>query len=170
MLLVLPSGVFASSVILVPTTNTTFLTDSNIVSFDVVVDFQDTGGTLGGGLDIVFDPNALSVFGVNNAGVGDPAFFRLPDVLAGLLESWAIGQFDAISDAQTEIIGSVQFQVLPSMGADSVVSISATSGIGGPWVSGVDFLSLLSPTYNQVLLSRSDGQDIFMHGFESNPD
>jgi hypothetical protein len=44
-----------------------------------------------------------------------------------------------------------------------LITIGGTNGIGGPWISNLDFLSELSPNYNQVELSRSFVKD----GFEN---
>ena len=149
------SGADASSVNLVPTTAVSRLDDGDIIAFDLTIDFSDEEGTLGGGLDIVFDPAALGLVSVTGAGLGDPAFGRNPDVLDGLLQSWAVGDFNAVGSAPG-LVGSVRFEVLPAMGPKTVVRVSGTNGIGGPWVSGRDFVTLLTPVYNQTDLVRGE--------------
>ena len=105
LLLVLSSSVIASSLSLVPTGAIINLNDMDIVTFDVVVDFTDDSGTLGGGLDIAFDSSALQFDSVTRVDTGDPDFGRDPDDLGDLLESWAIGNFATFP--LVEIIGSI---------------------------------------------------------------
>jgi hypothetical protein len=145
----LSSSASASSVFLVPTSNSFNLADGNIISFDVVIDFTDDSGTLGGGLDISFDSSAVSLFSLTRAPLGDPA---------------------SISPYQPEVIGSLEFVVLPTMGANTTVTIGAASGIAGPCVSGLDFVTFLNPDYNQDELSTSGTPPVFMDGFEEPPD
>jgi hypothetical protein len=163
----LSSSASASSVFLVPTSNSFNLADGNIISFDVVIDFTDDSGTLGGGLDISFDSSAVSLFSLTRAPLGDPASSRDLD---DLLESLAIGNFSPISPYQPEVIGSLEFVVLPTMGANTTVTIGAASGIAGPCVSGLDFVTFLNPDYNQDELSTSGTPPVFMDGFEEPPD
>jgi cysteine-rich repeat protein len=122
------------------------------VTFDVIIDFSAEGGTLGGGFDVVFDPAALAFVGLTSTDPADttfdPAFGRDPDFLSGLLQSWAVGNFNGITGPA--LVGSVQFQVLPTMGAATIVAVTPTMGIAGPWVSATDFVTILNPDYNQV--------------------
>ncbi len=155
----------AASVQLVPTSAVSGLDDGDLVTFDLVIDFSGEGGTLGGGLDVLFDSAALDFISVNRAAVGDEDFSRDPDSLSDLLESWAVGDFDGLADSGPVLLGSVQFQVLPAMPDTAEVSVSATTGVGGPWVSGGDFVSLLTPQYNLVQLSRPS-PTVFEDGFE----
>jgi hypothetical protein len=157
------TSVNAASVHLIPTSSVIGLEDAETVTVDVVIDFSAEGGTMGGGLDISFDPSAIGLVSLIPTGVGDPAFSRAPDDLGNVLESWAIGSFNGVSSAQAEILGTLEFEVLPTMGLDTLITIGGTNGIGGPWISNLDFLSELSPNYNQVELSRSFVKD----GFEN---
>jgi len=141
----------AASVSLLPTTATDNVMDSDLVSFDVFIDFGPEG-TLGGGFDLSWDPAALSFLGLTSAGLGDPAFGRDPDILSGLLSSWAVADFSGITSG---LVGSMDFEVLSSMGLSTMVSLMPTNGIGGPWVSGLDFISLLEPDYNSVEVTRA---------------
>ena len=168
-LLCLTSHALASSVMLVPTSATVGLVTGNQVTFDVVIDFSDVGGTLGGGLDVNFDSNAISLVSVTSAGLGETDFGRDPDNLDGLLESWAVGAGNGLCDATSLILGSLVFEVLPGMGASTQVMVGATDGVAGPWVSGTDFLTLLSPDYNQVQLIGELPEPVFMDGFENQP-
>lgn len=145
----------AASVSLVPLTPFTNLANGDIVRFDVAIDFSGVG-TLGGGFDIIWDPLALGFVGLVDNGLGDPAFRRDPDVFAGLLESWAVGDFDGLAASGPEIVGSASFEVLPTMGFNTFIQIAATSGVGGPWVSAEDNVTLLNPVHNSILLERAD--------------
>ena len=150
------SGANASSVLLVPTSGTSLLTDGSVVSFDVMIDFSDAGGTLGGGLDIAYDATALGLVSVTGTSLGDPGFSRNPDAMSGLLQSWAVGDFDGLGSTGPQLLGRVQFEVLPAMGANTSVTGSATDGIAGPWISGQDFVTILTPNYNQIKLQRGE--------------
>jgi hypothetical protein len=149
-------GAKASIVMLVPTSNTSLLIDGDVISFDVMIDFSRVGGTLGGGLDITFNPNDIGLVSVTSAGLGDPDFGRDPDIMEGLLQSWAVGDFDGLGTSGPELLGRVQFEVLSTMGLGSTLTVSGTNGIAGPWISGQDFESFLIPTYNQVKLRRGE--------------
>lgn len=166
-LTLLASAALSDSIVLVPTSDTTFLSDGDIVSFDVVADFSGDFASLGGGFDIVFDDSAVSFSGLNPSGVGNPAYGRAPDILPGVLESWSIGAFNGF-DSSGIVIGNVQFEVLPGMGQFTVVSIRGTNGIGGRWISAGDNLSTLDPSYNDVEVSRGLPETILRDGFESN--
>ena len=155
------ASAFAASVMLIPVSATSNLQNEQVVTIDVVIDFSAEGGTLGGGLNIMFDPTSIVLVDLTTGGIGDPPFSREPDDFGDVLADWAIGSFNGVSDSQAEIIGTVQFQVLPDMGADTLITVSATNGIGGPWISGLDFLSQVSPQYNQVELTRAFIKDGF---------
>ena len=147
-------GANASTVSLVPQTATTNLIPGAVVSFAVDVDFSSDGSTLGGGFDVMFDPTFLSYNGDATLTLGDPAFGRVPDDCsivacagggAGLLESWAFGDFNTVVAGT---VGTLSFTV--QQVGSSFVSLGPTSGIGGPFVSGVDFVTILNPTYNAI--------------------
>ena len=155
------TSAFAASVTLVPLTQTSNLQDAQTVVIDVVIEFKTVGGTLGGGLNISFDSTAIGFVTLVPTGIGDPPFSREPDNLGDVLADWAVGSFNGVSGAQSESLGTIEFEVLPGMGADTLITISGTNGIGGPWISGLDFLSELSPQYNQVELTRAFIKDGF---------
>lgn len=127
---------------LVPTSPTTGLYKRQIVTFDVIIDFEGVGGTLGGGFDVVYDPNVLFYVGSTSAGLGDPAFGRDPDADYGQLLSWAVGDFDGILSG---LVGSMQFAVITTENANTTVEVTPTGGIAGPWVAGWE--SYLTPDY-----------------------
>ncbi len=158
---------FADSVSLLPVGAVENVLPGETVTLNVVIDFSEHAqGTLGGGFDIQFEPTALQFVNWLSAETGDPAFRRAPDVSRGLLESGAVAEFNGLSQEVSLIIGTVEFQVLEGIGANTQVSISSTGGVGGPWVS-VDGTSILTPTYHPVTVTR--GQEAFFEdGFESN--
>jgi len=109
---------------------TILVAPSDTVTFDVVMDFSGTP-TLGGGFDIVFDSSQLEFGNFINFEIGEDGFGRDPDEFDGLLESWAFGAFAGLSGPET--VGSVSFTFIGKGITD--VFLTATSGIGGPFVS-----------------------------------
>lgn len=156
--LLLAANANAASIFLVPTSPTQNVGPGDFVTFDVVMDFStDTNGlgsdiTLGGGFDITWDPSILQFEGLVNAGLGDPSFGRDPDILPGLLESWGFAEFNGLTGPA--LVGSVEFSVLPGPAGSTFVSTGPTSGIAGPFVSGVDFVTILTVDFNSVEVSR----------------
>lgn len=143
----------AASVSLLPTSAVGNLATGDLVSFDVFIDFSDVGGTLGGGFDVRWDPAALGFVDLASAGLGDPGFGRDPDIFSGLLESWAVADFNGIVSG---LVGSLRFEVLAGMGASTLLALGPTAGIGGPWVSNVDFMVLdPQPDFGAVELGRA---------------
>lgn len=145
----------AASISLAPTSSVVDTVPGDLVSFDVFMDFTtDNNGlgsdiTLGGGFDIVYDSSVLAFVSLSNAELGDPAFGRDPDILDGLLESWGFADFNGLTGPA--LVGSVQFEVLAALVGDStLVSTTATNGISGPFVSAVDFITILQVDYNEV--------------------
>ena len=157
----------ASDVQLVPDSPVSNLKTGELVDINVYIDFSDVaGGTLGGGFDIGFDPVSLQFMGFNNVGLGIATLGRDPDLSAGLLESWAVGEFQGLASEGSTFVGTVQFKVLSTIGTETNVSISATGSIGGPWISGEDFLTVLQPSYNQIEITPAPDQ-LFKNGFET---
>ena len=145
----------AAFINLVPPTPVSDVNTGDLLSFDVVMDFSDyPNGTLGGGFDIFFDSLALQFVSLVNNMVGDPGFGRDPDILDGLLESWGVGDFNGIFGIN--VLGSVVFEVLPTMGASTFLGTQATNGVAGPWVDGADFISLIDVEYGEVEVTRED--------------
>lgn len=131
------------------------VSNGDVISFDIVMDFSDNP-TLGGGFDIVFDSSALqfeSFF--RDPAIGDPSFSRDPDILDGLLESWAVGSFTGLPNVAT--LGSVQFSVLSTMGASTFVATRDTTGIGGPWISSITFVDIIPVDYFGAEVRRGAG-------------
>jgi len=145
----------ATFISLVPTTAVSNVNTGDLLSFDVVMDFSDyPNGTLGGGFDIFFDSLALQFVSLVNNMVGDPDFGRDPDIMDGLLESWAVGDFFGIFGVN--ILGSVVFQVLDTMGASTILGTQATSGVAGPWVDATTFFDIIPVDYGTVEVTRAD--------------
>lgn len=135
----------------VPTNPVGDVIPGDVVTFDIVIDFTGEA-TMGGGLDITYDPTALLLASLNrDPDVGEIGFGCDPDILPGLLGSLAIGAFGApIPAAGPTIIGDVSFDVLGGISSTTVVAVTSASGIGGPWIDGTDFLTIVNPTYNQL--------------------
>ena len=71
-----------------------------------------------------------------------------------------------MADGGQEAVGSVRFRVISTMGDDTQVTITPTASIGGPWISGEDFITELQPNYNQVNITF-DQDELLYQGFES---
>lgn len=141
----------AASILLAPQGATDGLAAGDTVTFDVVMDFTDyPNGTIGGGFDIFFDSSVMqfeSFF--RDPTIGEADFSRDPDILDGLLESWAVAAFSPLP--QFNILGTVTFSVLPTLGAGTTqIGTQATAGIGGPWVDGTTFIDLVPVDYGAV--------------------
>lgn len=145
----------AASVELQPITPVMDLAVGDLVGFEIFMDFSAEGGTLGGGFDVNYDAGSLGLVGLNSFGLGDPAFGRDPDVSPGLLSSWGVGDFAGIGSG---FIGEVFFEVLASLvpGGSTFVSLGPTMGIAGPWVSAVDFVTIIDPDYNAIEVTGMD--------------
>ena len=110
MLVALASIAYASDVLLVPDSQIDDLGLGDTFDVNVQIDFSDiTGGTLGGGFDITFDADTLALSDISSVGLGDVLMGREPDAMPGLLESWAVGDFDGIAGAGPVLVGTVQF-------------------------------------------------------------
>lgn len=100
-------------------------------------DFLDEG-TLGGGMDITFDPAVFSFGNYMPEPTGDPAYRRNPDVFPGLLSGAAFGEFTGIHIPV--LIASIQFTVDSNAPTGTFeIGVAASSGIAGPFASLGDF-------------------------------
>lgn len=148
----IPALSSAATVSLIPTSPVENLDVADIVSFKIEIDFTAEGGTLGGGFDVSWDPASLQLESYTSTVIlGDPFFGRPPDASPGLLGSWGVGDFDGLD---TGLLGSLSFSLLPGAGLSSFIALGPTTGIAGPWVSAVDFITLIDPAYNQVEVTR----------------
>lgn len=144
----------AASILLTPGSNITDVRAGDLVTFDIVMDFStDTVGlgidtTLGGAFNVVFDPNALEFEFLFNAEIGDPLFGRDPDILPGLLESWGFADFDGLTGPSH--VGRVVFSVLPAAPASTFVALEMANGLGGPFVSAIDFITIVPVEFNSL--------------------
>ncbi len=149
-LMLSPFAAHAALITLSPTSPVLAVNDGDTISFDVEMDFTEI--TLGGSFDIAYDQTALQLQSFNRLDVGDPGFGRDPDILAGLLSGWALGDFSGITGQQ--LLGSVSFQVLSSMGATTAVSGQDTLSVAGPFFDAGTF-QVLPVTYNSVSINRA---------------
>ncbi len=143
----------AALVTLTPTTPVTDLSPGDTVTLRVSIDFTPEGGTLGGGFDVVFDESNLSLVSIPaSPTLGDPGFGRAPDYVpgSGLLESWAVGEVFGLT---TGVVGEASFTLLAGAWSSTLVTGTATAGVGGPWV-GIDGATIIVPAYNQVEITQ----------------
>lgn len=128
----------AMGVSLVATSQSFNVGIGDFVSLDVVMEFINEP-TLGGGFNIFYDPNGLALdsFVSNNIGGFEN---RDPDLLDGVLQSWAFSDFNGLDGPLT--VGSVTFEVIAA--TDSIISIEEDiGGIGGAFTSAVTFAPYL---------------------------
>lgn len=149
-------GASAANVKLVPTSPVVNVLNGDIVTFDIVIDFSD--GPLGGAFDLTYIPADFQLVDiVINPAAGEPDFSDIQFVsqITGVFTSWAVGAFDTLPDVL--VIGGLGFEVKPTMGIDTTITTSPTNGRGGPWVSGTDFLTIINPSYNHLVITRTAG-------------
>lgn len=115
------------------------------ISFDIVANFDDDP-TLGGGIDVFFDPTALAFSSYTFADIGDADFARPPDVFAGHLYGITFGEFDncpgpnCATGGGDFLVGTLSFDVLATagIGVTSLMLDASANPVGG-FVSGVNF-------------------------------
>ncbi|MFK7886460.1 MAG: VPLPA-CTERM sorting domain-containing protein [Gammaproteobacteria bacterium] len=116
------------------------------LTFDLIMDFSGDGEiTLGGGFDINFDAAGLTFDTYQSAGLGEASFGRDPEVQDGRLFSGAFGAFAGLTGPAT--VATITFIANGEAGLFNV-SPSGTDGIGGPFISAVDFITVLDVDYN----------------------
>jgi len=125
------------------------------VAFDLIMDFSGTqliGGTeqseitLGGGFGVNFDASILQFASYDSAGLGDPFFGRDPDVMDGLLESGAFGDFNGLTGP--DLVATMSF--IAVAGGDTSIALSATAGDAGPFISAADFTTILDVEFGSA--------------------
>ena len=100
-------------------------------------DFTDEA-TLGGGMDISFDPAVFDFDAFNGQLMGDPNYFREPDISSGLLAGFAFGDFTGMSG--DGLIAALGLTVRPDAPPGTYdITVAASTGIAGPFASNVDF-------------------------------
>ena len=122
--------------------------DGDVLTFELIADFSDTP-TLGGGLDIVYDPTRLDA--MNYVAWCCPSSFPGdPDLLPGRVFNLTFGQFEGIT---TELVGTIDFTYFGVGGlAETVITMEGTTGNGGPFISAEDFMTILDVEYGTVTL------------------
>lgn len=116
-------------------------TTGDSLTFAIVADFRDQP-TLGGGFDVVFDPVVLAF---------DHIFWfdfwckwhcdGGPGADDGFLESLSFASFSPIYGPVT--VATMTFVYTGGIGTGGLIELGPTNGIGGPFVSAVDYVSLL---------------------------
>jgi hypothetical protein len=130
------------------------------LTFDLIMDFsgmQMIGDsmqseiTLGGGFDIAFDSSLLafdSYVGNENAGF-ESSFTRDPEVEDGLLTGGAFGAFGGLTGP--DLVATITFIAAEGPGGATTIALGAdTSGTAGPFVSAIDFATLLNVEFGSV--------------------
>ncbi len=112
-----------------------------VVALDLKIDFTD-GPTIGGGVDLFFDPSGLKFKSWTAELLGDATFRRSPDELSGELNGIAFGDFAGLP--LTAKVGTVEFIVLQT--GSWLVDLEANDAPAGPFYSATDS-SLLSVQY-----------------------
>ncbi len=122
----------------------------DLVSFAVDMDFTSEP-TLGGGIDIVYDPTVLEYVSTTHSGVGQPQFQSLPVPQDGVLVG--LGAADLAGLPPTSLLGVVTFEVLEPMCATTALTPRTAGAPIGPWFSAITF-NPQEVVYNQPVLSR----------------
>ena len=122
----------ATSISLTPQVSNAAVGD--ILAFEIIADFRDVI-TLGGPFDVAFDPNALGFVSWTSSFPGDPGFSRDPDVLNGLLEGFAFGDFNGISGLWN--LGVLEFEVLAA--GTTEITPSDSNSLAGPFLDAITF-------------------------------
>ena len=120
--------------------------EGDLLTFELHMDFSDEP-ILGGGFDINFDAAGLQFVSYAAADLGTPTFRRTPDVFEGLLESGAFGEFDGLTGPA--LVSTMTFRVISSDGI-FFIGPDSTEGVAGPFVSAVDFQTLIVPDFSGV--------------------
>ena len=119
----------------------------DLVALDLNIDFSDKV-SIGGGVDVFFDPNGLEFQTWIPELLGDAGFRRSPDVLAGELNGIAFGDFAGLPT--TAKVGTVEFKVLQA--GEWEVDLEANNEPAGPFYSATDF-SLIPVQFNDITVS-----------------
>lgn len=141
-----------------------FVQPGDTITIELRADFSDEA-TLGGGIDIGYDPAVLQFVSFTPEALGDPVFRRAPDEAAGQLSGIAFGDFDGIDDASI-LVGELVFEVSASAAEeDTSISIGASTGVAGPFVSDVT-LEAQALTFRPIVISVSE-RVLYRDGFEA---
>ena len=111
------------------------------LSFDLVLD-ATARPTLGGGFDINFESSFFVFESFTFSGAGVPGANRAPVPQDNRLFD---GLFYTTFDGQFVVIATVVFTVVGS--ESGIIVPSGTNGSGGPWVDGIDFVSIIEPNF-----------------------
>lgn len=141
----------AASISLVLATPSQYVDTGDTVMVDVVIDFSDQP-VLGGGLSIGWDPDALRLESLTVNEIGDPAFYRPPDVYVDALDGWNFADLNGV--AGPHVVGQVGFSVLPTMGRSTELIVVDCFGYCHPFVSVDDFVTIVLPEFNGLELRR----------------
>lgn len=118
----------------------------DLLVFDMVMDFTDHP-TIGGGFDILFDTSALGFVSLIEA---QPCMdFACPDQdpTDGRLQT-GFASFTPLTGPA--LVASVTFQVTGDNVQSTFVALGPTTGIRGPFISGVDFMTIIDVDYNAI--------------------
>lgn len=115
-------------------------------------------GTLGGGLDIDWDPTQLQLLAWNPVDWGDGLPFLAAgevDAIAGSISGAAAGSFEPVSGPVT--LATIEFQIAPGAvnGATTVVLGDDADGPtpAGPFVSGSAPFGALTPSFSNSVIN-----------------
>lgn len=119
----------------------------DLVALDLKIDFSDKA-SIGGGVDVFFDPTGLAFTNWTPEALGDPSFRRSPDVQSDKLNGIAFGNFAGLP--ATAKVGTLEFRVLKA--GEWEVDLEANNAPAGPFYSATDF-SLLPVQFNDITVS-----------------
>jgi hypothetical protein len=130
MLVAMSTGVEAASISLTP--NSTSALIGQLISLDINMDFRDAP-TLGGGIDVTFNPALLRFDGFVAAPLGDPSLANAPTLVApGVLSSLGFADFGGLTGPA--LVGTLTFAAL-ALGNATISLAADVGGAYGPFFS-----------------------------------
>ncbi len=129
-------------------------TAGEVLLFELRMDFSGTqvlGGvelpeiTIGGGYDIEFDAQGFRDVEFMSAALGNPDFYRVPELLTGLLQNGAFGDIDGLSGPAT--VGWIAFSAGDTLGKFDITPIGGNS-LFDEFISAVTFIDVLDVDYH----------------------
>ncbi len=132
-------------------------TTGDVLLFELRMDFSGTQivgsvprleTTIGGGYDIAFDEDGFSDVEFTSAELGVPNLYAVPELLPGLLEGGAFGDFNGLSGPAT--VGWISFTVIGSEGDFDITPLERPTLDQGFFISAITFIDILDVDYNGV--------------------
>lgn len=117
----------------------------DVITLDIFFDFTGEP-TLGGGFNVFYTASQLDFLTYDIADFGEPAFNRAPDVAEdGVLLGASVGDYEAL---EFGLLAQMSFLVTGNSGFS--IELRNAPGLGGAWISAIDFVTLVTPTFGRI--------------------